>query len=109
MVRRLRFEPVIGREAREAREAKAAKNGDFETGSSTWRLHKGLHTHRTMAIVQVQAKQKAQICGAFAEPSDGLEPSTPSLPSSNEAGTAGKRGSRRPKKSRKSEESAEDE
>ena len=43
-------------------------------------FHKGLHTHRTLEIVQVLAKQKAPICGAFAEPSDGLEPSTPSLP-----------------------------
>ncbi len=42
-------------------------------------LHKRLHTHRTLEIVQV-LQQKAPICGAFAEPSDGLEPSTPSLP-----------------------------
>jgi len=30
--------------------------------------------------VQVLAKQKAPICGTFAEPSSGLEPETPSLP-----------------------------
>jgi catechol 2,3-dioxygenase-like lactoylglutathione lyase family enzyme len=36
--------------------------------------------HRTLEIVQVPAKEKAPVCGAFAEPSDGLEPSTPSLP-----------------------------
>jgi hypothetical protein len=36
--------------------------------------------HRTLEIVQARGKQKAPICGAFAEPSDGLEPSTPSLP-----------------------------
>jgi hypothetical protein len=29
---------------------------------------------------KVPSKQKAPFCGAFAEPSDGLEPSTPSLP-----------------------------
>src|SRR5206468_10591147 len=39
-----------------------------------------LHTRRTVAFVQVKAEQKAPLCGAFAEPSDGLEPSTPSLP-----------------------------
>src|SRR5919199_4479623 len=44
------------------------------------RLHKGLHPHRTLDTVQPLAKEKAPISGAFAEPSDGLEPSTPSLP-----------------------------
>ena len=34
----------------------------------------------TVTILQIHAKQKAPICGAFAKPSDGLEPSTPSLP-----------------------------
>jgi hypothetical protein len=29
--------------------------------------------------MQVKPKQKAALCGAFAEPSDGLEPSTPSF------------------------------
>src|SRR5919204_5909919 len=33
-----------------------------------------------MEFVQVSSKEKAQICGTFAKPSDGLEPSTPSLP-----------------------------
>jgi hypothetical protein len=35
-----------------------------------------LHTHRTLWIVQVHPKEEAPSCGAFAEPSDGLEPST---------------------------------
>jgi hypothetical protein len=43
-------------------------------------FHKGLHTHRTLAIVQDGPKEKGPLCGDFAEPSDGLEPSTPSLP-----------------------------
>jgi hypothetical protein len=30
--------------------------------------------------LQAAAKKRAPICGGFAEPSDGLEPSTPSLP-----------------------------
>src|SRR5262249_55054111 len=47
---------------------------------TTWRLHEGLHTHRTMWIVQVHLIEEAPLYGAFAEPSDGLEPSTPSLP-----------------------------
>jgi hypothetical protein len=34
----------------------------------------------TLEIVQIRTKGKAPLCGAFAEPSDGLEPSTPSLP-----------------------------
>jgi hypothetical protein len=38
-----------------------------------------LHTHRTLWIVQVHPKEEAPSCGAFAEPSDGLEPSTPLL------------------------------
>jgi hypothetical protein len=42
-------------------------------------FHKGLHTHRTLEIVQVQPTAGARFCGAFAEPSDGLEPSTPLL------------------------------
>ena len=47
-------------------------------------------------------------CRSFAEPSDGLEPSTPSLPSSNEAGTAGKAGKPRARKPRKTKESSEE-
>src|SRR5439155_13291924 len=39
-----------------------------------------LHTHCTIDAAQVAANEKAPTCGAFAEPSDGLEPSTPSLP-----------------------------
>jgi hypothetical protein len=47
---------------------------------STRKLHKRLHTHRTFDAQQVELNEKAPTCGAFAEPSDGLEPSTPSLP-----------------------------
>ena len=43
-------------------------------------FHKRLHTHCILELLQTDAKEKAPICGAFAEPSDGLEPSTPSLP-----------------------------
>jgi hypothetical protein len=39
-----------------------------------------LHTHRTFTLEQVDLNKKAPTCGAFAEPSDGLEPSTASLP-----------------------------
>jgi hypothetical protein len=42
-------------------------------------LHKRLHIHRTFDDEQVVLNEKAPTCGAFAEPSDGLEPSTPSL------------------------------
>ena len=45
-----------------------------------WELHKRLHIHRTLEYVQVPSTEKVPISGAFAEPSDGLEPSTPSLP-----------------------------
>jgi hypothetical protein len=45
-----------------------------------WELHKRLHTHRILELVQAERKRKAAICTAFVEPSDGLEPSTPSLP-----------------------------
>jgi hypothetical protein len=48
---------------------------------ATRKLHKRLHTHRTFDVEQVVLNEKAPTCGAFAEPSDGLEPSTPSLPS----------------------------
>src|SRR5215203_6199901 len=44
------------------------------------KLHKRLHTHRTLEAVQVQPTEKVAISAAFVEPSDGLEPSTPSLP-----------------------------
>ena len=47
---------------------------------STRKLHKRLHTHRTFDKEQVDLNEKAPTCGAFTEPSDGLEPSTPSLP-----------------------------
>ena len=72
-------------------------------------FHKRLHTHRTLELLQVGPTEKVPFYGAFAEPSDGLEPSTPSLPSSNEAGTAGKGGKPRARKSRKKKESPEDE
>jgi Endonuclease NucS len=41
---------------------------------------KGLHTCPTFENLQIDLKQKVPSCWAFAEPSDGLEPSTPSLP-----------------------------
>jgi hypothetical protein len=34
-----------------------------------------------LLTMQADRNKKASACGAFAEPSDGLEPSTPSLPS----------------------------
>jgi hypothetical protein len=43
-------------------------------------FHKRLHTHRTLWMLQTEAKEEVRICGTFAKPSDGLEPSTPSLP-----------------------------
>jgi hypothetical protein len=39
-----------------------------------------LHTYYTLEDVQVKPKEEAPFYGDFAEPSDGLEPSTPSLP-----------------------------
>jgi hypothetical protein len=53
--------------------------------------------------------QKAPIYWTFAEPSEGLEPSTPSLPSSNKTGKAGKHGKQRARKPRKTKETAESE
>src|SRR2546423_7795035 len=49
-------------------------------GLSTSRLHDGLHTRPTFNEEQVALNEKEPTCGAFVEPSDGLEPSTPSLP-----------------------------
>src|SRR5690348_16353002 len=40
------------------------------------KLHKRLHTHCTFDEEQVALNEKAPMCGAFAEPSDGPEPST---------------------------------
>ena len=53
-------------------------------GAATRKLHKRLHTHRTIDVEQVDLNEKAPTCGVFAEPSDGLEPSTPSLPCDSE-------------------------
>ena len=41
---------------------------------------KRLHTRYTLELVQVEPSAKMALCRHFAEPSDGLEPSTPSLP-----------------------------
>jgi hypothetical protein len=41
---------------------------------------KALHARRKFTFVQLKLNGKAAICGAFAEPSSGLEPETPSLP-----------------------------
>jgi hypothetical protein len=46
----------------------------------TWKVQKRLHTHRAFDDEQDGLNQKAPTCGAFAEPSSGLEPETPSLP-----------------------------
>ena len=56
---------------------------------------KRLHPHRTRLNLQVDLNTNQPTCRDFAEPSDGLEPSTPSLPFSSEAGRAGKGGKRR--------------
>jgi hypothetical protein len=79
------------------------------TEFSTPKLHKRLHIHRTFDVEQVDLNEKAPTCGAFAEPSDGLEPSTPSLPLSDEAGSAGTAGKPRARKPRKKKESPEEE
>ena len=55
----------------------------------TLELEERLHTHRTLKTVPERPIEKSPISRNFAEPSDGLEPSTPSLPSSDEAGSAG--------------------
>jgi hypothetical protein len=47
------------------------------TAAATRKLHKRLHPDRTFDGEQVDLNEKAPISGAFAEPSDGLEPSTP--------------------------------
>jgi len=47
---------------------------------STRKLHKRLHTGPQRPQRRLNKYEKAPTCGAFAEPSDGLEPSTPSLP-----------------------------
>jgi hypothetical protein len=56
-----------------------AKRGP-RSGSKTSKLHKRLHTRSKLEIVQINRKKKVPLCRDFAEPSDGLEPSTPSLP-----------------------------
>ena len=50
------------------------------TDFSARKLHKRLHTRPRRAPHRLNTYEKAPTCGAFAEPSDGLEPSTPSLP-----------------------------
>src|SRR5438128_7922539 len=52
-------------------------SGDF----STRKLHKQLHTPPRGPTHRLNTYAKAATCWTFAEPSDGLEPSTPSLPS----------------------------
>src|SRR5436190_4595015 len=47
-------------------------------------------------IVQLEPTEEAGVSGAFAKPSDGLEPSTPSLPWRISACKAGWRGARFP-------------
>jgi len=60
-----------------------------ERAFTTRKLHKRLHTHRTLGEEQVDLNTKAPTCGAFAEPSNGLEPLTPSLPSKLSGKTGG--------------------
>src|SRR5258705_12898836 len=48
--------------------------------SPTRKRHRRLRTHPKTNVWQVDLNTRAPTCGAFAEPSDGLEPSTPSLP-----------------------------
>jgi hypothetical protein len=43
----------------------------------TWKLHKRLHTLRTLGPMQVDPSGKGVVCGAFEKPSSGLEPETP--------------------------------
>jgi hypothetical protein len=50
----------------------------------TLELEERLHTHRTLKTVPERPIEKSPISRNFAEPSDGLEPSTSSLPSSDE-------------------------
>ena len=47
---------------------------------STRKLHKRLHTHRIRPRLPSRPQHESPTSGDFAEPSDGLEPSTPSLP-----------------------------
>jgi hypothetical protein len=44
------------------------------------KLHKRLDTHHILEHLQVGRQKSGALCSAFAESSDGLEPSTPSLP-----------------------------
>src|SRR2546426_7152174 len=56
-----------------------AKEGEF-ADSQTRKLHERLHTRCTLGSSQIDLNAKFPTCSVFAEPSDGLEPSTPSLP-----------------------------
>jgi hypothetical protein len=52
----------------------------IELFAANLKAHPRLHTHRTFDAEHVLLNEKAATCGAFAEPSSGLEPETPSLP-----------------------------
>src|SRR5688572_20774373 len=67
----------------------------------------GLGTQKRLSPQSCSRARRAT--GAFAEPSDGLEPSTPSLPFSSDAGSEGKRGKPRARKPRKAEDSSKNE
>src|SRR3989442_6717811 len=54
----------------------------FNRSLRTSMLHPRLHTNRTFDEEQVDLNEKEPTCGAFAEPSSGLEPETPFVPSS---------------------------
>ena len=49
-----------------------------ESSSSCWSDVRIEPVRDALWIMQVHPKEEALVCGAFAEPSDGLEPSTPS-------------------------------
>src|SRR5690348_8735086 len=52
----------------------------LRTDHQLWDLHEVLHTRIKLRDMQDVPKAKTSFCWTFAEPSDGLEPSTPSLP-----------------------------
>jgi hypothetical protein len=62
----------------DARSGKTRKRG-IASASSSRRLHRGLHTYGRRNPAS-SLEKKSWLCRTFAEPSDGLEPSTPSLP-----------------------------
>jgi hypothetical protein len=69
-------------DARRSSVSDAAYRGIANSMSGKWilrapTLHKQLHTHLATEFEQVDLNTKPRRAGFFAEPSDGLEPSTP--------------------------------